>query len=147
MEKKNKKSFKMIKEKVIPKQESKIDNKEKIDKFVKGITQYIVDFFEGLTVKHSLESFLETLEKSIDKIIIDSCNQENLVYYGGNLIITYEDKDINMHIECYFKDQYDKWIKKEINRSVLISKFTEESTDELRKEGQLKFEIKNPIEE
>lgn len=147
MEAKNKTLLKRIKKIVTPKKEIKIDNREEIDKFVQGVTQYIVDFFEGLTIKYSLESFLETLEKSIDKIILDSCKHENLNYYGGTLILTNKEKNIDIDIECYFKNPNDQWIKKQINRSVLISKFTEESTEELRKEGQIKFEIKNPIEE
>lgn len=147
MQEKGRKVIKMIKDKVASKHEIKLNNKEDIDKFVNGITQYIGDFFEGLAAKHSLQYFLETLEKIIDKIIIDSCKNEGLVYYGGNLTVTYREKNIDIDIECYFKNPYDKWIKKQINKSVLSSGFTEESTEELIKEGQLKFEIKNPIQE
>lgn len=108
------------------------------------LEEVIKKILQKSILKLDLYDVIDIYSQNIDKIIINSIDNEKLRYIGGNLIVIFNNEVIEFKTECYFQDMNKNWVRKNNINNLETSRFTENSIKELIINKQLKFDIVEP---
>ena len=131
----------------IAEQNSKISD---IKKSIKEIGNSLEQVFECLRPKTNFNDFLCVTGEYIDKIIIETCQTENLSFVAGTceFSISQEKKHLEIKAALYYKDTVEQWVQKTIKGRTTISRFDEETQrtilKKIYKEG-MRIDIESPM--
>lgn len=116
------------------------------------------EFLDSL-LDETFEEFLNSQEKYLDKLMIETGQKEHLVAMGGKMILSLppdnstgqkisEPNEIQITVDLYFQDQQKKWIKKTLKGTKDIDSLkdwdTDKNLEKLRKENTIEFSIDPP---
>lgn len=89
------------------------------------IADTVSDFIESIEPKLTYNKYLEMLGDTIDKKILKMQSKENIIFYGGKLILSVDKpcKCVNFGVEYYFKNPDGQWIRKRERGKTRLSKF------------------------
>lgn len=122
-------------------------NENSIVAIIKDLIDSIIYFRESKKGKFSLNTYLDIIEQYADRQIIESEENEGIIYMGGACEV-YKIPEREMYcfnIKLYFQTEDGKSILKEANRELSYEKFTSVTKNEI---GQGKtFKIHRPKEE
>lgn len=116
---------------------------------LKSIGKSLSSIFESLKKKITFQEYLEGTGEYIDERIIEISRNENLLFVSGNCFFSSRApySYIDVKAELYFKDRYDKWIKKVLNGTCKTSVFKPETMQkeiEYLKKQEMKITINPP---
>lgn len=117
---------------------------------VKEIGNSLEQIFETLRPKTNFDDFLCVTSEYIDKIIIQTCQKENLLFVAGTceFSISKEKKHLEIKADLYYKNASEQWVQKMIKGKTAISRFDENTQritlKKIYQEG-MKIDIESPI--
>ncbi|PVZ86914.1 hypothetical protein C9426_14225 [Serratia sp. S1B] len=95
----------------------------------------------------SLDDLINRLSNSADEEILLIQYQESLNFIGGELIISEKSSQLgffSMDLKLYFQNHLDKIILKEKHKELNLFILTNESQQELKQKGIIKYEVNKP---
>ena len=116
---------------------------------LKSIGKSLSNIFDALKKKITFQEYLDGTSDYIDERISEICQKEKLIFISGNCFFACPSPHeyVIVKAELYFKDAYDKWIKKVLNGTCKISVFqpvTIQKEIEYLKKQEMKITINPP---
>ena len=125
------------------------ENYKEIKTGLESIGKSLSNIFDALKKKITFQEYLEGTSDYIDDRIAEISKNENLKFVSGNCFfscpVPYD--HLTIKAELYFKDIYDKWIKKVLNGTCKTSVFHPETIKkeiEYIKRQEMKITINPP---
>lgn len=118
-----------------------------------GFEHFIQQIYDEGKISLPFKEFLEYTGETFDNYILKTCKTEKLEYFGGKMIFEQNpsSKDIEVYANFYFQDSNQKWIMKQRKGCITTQCFsdwdTDESLQELQKNGKLELSIEPPLVE
>lgn len=110
---------------------------------------YIEEVIDTVTPKISLDTFMESVGDTVDKIILDE-KQNNLQFLGGKTRFSLNNgaDAVVMDVELFFAKQDGGFVKKETNGQYPINMLNHDAREtfvaRLTAEGEYVMEVKEP---
>ena len=116
---------------------------------IKDIFKSLSDITDSLRKKITFKEYLDATSEYIDEQVIRISDKEELSFVAGNCIIACPSPctHLSIHVELFFKNVNDQWIKKELDGQVKVVVFKPEALKneiEMLKRQSLKIALNPP---
>lgn len=120
---------------------------EKVKPMIEELKE-LMDKVIASNMKLELDDILASHSAFYDDLLLKAMHAENLTYVGGQLIINVNqpERTFSLHMEAYFRNPLQEWIKKEHNVSYSLSSLISKDRKELVEAAVVKYELNAPNE-